>query len=124
MKLGVFSVSLSVKNLEQSKSFYEQLGFTVIAGSFAESYLMMQNETTIIGLFLNMFEGNILTFSPGWDSRGNELNSFDDIRKIEQSLQNNGINFITQTDKSKTNGASSFMVTDPDGNAVFFDQHR
>ncbi len=32
MKLGAFSVSLNVKDIQTSKLFYENLGFNVLAG--------------------------------------------------------------------------------------------
>ncbi|HMU05841.1 MAG TPA: hypothetical protein PJ990_19540, partial [Saprospiraceae bacterium] len=76
MKLGVFSVSLNVKDLTISKVFYENLGFTVFAGDLKMNYLIMKNESTIIGLFQGMFEKNLLTFNPGWDENAQKLDSF------------------------------------------------
>jgi hypothetical protein len=67
LKLGAFSMSLSVKNLEKSKEFYEKLGFTSFGGDVKNNYLIMKNGNALIGLFQGMFEGNILTFNPGWD---------------------------------------------------------
>ncbi|MCA9909331.1 MAG: VOC family protein, partial [Anaerolineae bacterium] len=64
MKLGAFSVSLSVKDLNASKAFYEKLGFSVFGGDAAHNYLIMKNGDHLIGLFQGMFEGNILTFNP------------------------------------------------------------
>ncbi|MEL6653274.1 MAG: VOC family protein, partial [Bacteroidota bacterium] len=86
MKLGAFSVSLSVKNLAVSKEFYETLGFSVFGGSMEQNYLIMKNESTLIGLFHGMFEGNILTFNPGWDQSAQALESFDDVRDIQSHL--------------------------------------
>ena len=83
MKLGAFSVSLSVKNLHDSKEFYEKLGFEVFAGDMAKNYLIMKNESSTIGLFQGMFENNILTFNPGWDGNAAPLEEFDDIRSIQ-----------------------------------------
>ncbi|NJW55077.1 VOC family protein, partial [Salinimicrobium sp. CDJ15-91] len=40
MKLGAFSVSLSVKDLQASKAFYENIGFSVVAGDFGKNYLI------------------------------------------------------------------------------------
>ncbi|MGY6647303.1 VOC family protein [Wenyingzhuangia sp. IMCC45574] len=122
MKLGVFSVSLSVKDLEQSKEFYEKLGFSVFAGSLEMNYLILKNESTIIGLFQGMFPNNILTFNPGWDENATALNDFDDVREIQDALQQNGITLDKQA-KTSSKGPESIMLTDPDGNQILIDQH-
>lgn len=123
MKLGVFSLSLSVKNIKASKTFYETLGFTVFAGDLSRNYLIMKNEKCLIGLFQGMFEGNMLTFNPGWDENAQNLESFDDVRAIQKQLKENGISVNPEADESTT-GPASFMVADPDGNVLLFDQHR
>lgn len=82
MKLGAFSISLSVKDIDKSKEFYEMLGFTVFAGQIEKNYLIMKNGNSLIGLFQGMFENNILTFNPGWDESANKLDDFDDVRTI------------------------------------------
>jgi catechol 2,3-dioxygenase-like lactoylglutathione lyase family enzyme len=123
MKLGAFSISLSVKDLKTSKQFYENFGFTVLAGSMENNYLIMKNENSIIGLFQGMFEGNILTFNPGWDERGMEIENFKDIREIQAHLKQKGIITEEQIDP-KTTGPASMMITDPDGNVILIDQHR
>jgi predicted lactoylglutathione lyase len=122
MKLGAFSISLAVKDIHKSKSFYEQLGFTVFAGDIAKNYLIMKNETSLVGLFEGMFENNIMTFNPGWDSSAQELNEFDDVRTIQKSLKANNQSLETEVDETTT-GPGSFMVLDPDGNAILIDQH-
>ncbi|WP_317045635.1 VOC family protein [Algoriphagus aquimarinus] len=122
MKLGAFSVSLSVKDLDNSKKFYESLGFSQFGGSMESNYLIMKNESTLIGLFNGMFEGNILTFNPGWDDNAQALKDFNDIREIQQKLKNSDIEIINPADQTTT-GPASFMVKDPDGNMILFDQH-
>jgi len=122
MKLGAFSVSLSVKDIIASKKFYENLGFKVFAGDLENNYLIMKNERSIIGLFQGMFENNILTFNPGWDENAKKLESFDDIREIQQVLKTKGIALESEADEN-TSGPASFVVVDPDGNAILFDQH-
>lgn len=122
MKLGAFSVSLSVKDIHASKTFYETLGFTVFAGDIEKNYLIMKNESSLIGLFQGMFENNILTFNPGWDANAKNLEQFDDIRTIQQYLKDNNITLETEADKN-TSGPASFVVLDPDGNAILIDQH-
>lgn len=122
MKLGAFSVSLSVKDINASKEFYENMGFTVLGGDLKKNYLIMKNENTLIGLFQGMFEGNILTFNPGWDERGKEIAEFDDVRKIQQHLKSKGIKLTSETDKGS--GPASIMFADPDGNVILVDQHR
>lgn len=123
MKLGAFSVSLSVKDINASKQFYENLGFIVFAGEIEKNYLIMKNENSLIGLFQGMFEGNILTFNPGWDENANNIENFDDVREIQRQIKNKAIPINSEADEN-TSGPASFMVTDPDGNVVLFDQHR
>lgn len=123
MKLGAFSVSLSVKDINTSKQFYENLGFKVFAGSMEQKYLIMKNENSLIGLFQGMFQGNILTFNPGWDENAANIEKFDDVREIQQQLKSKGITLSAEADE-KTSGPASIMLTDPDGNVVLIDQHR
>jgi predicted lactoylglutathione lyase len=123
MNLGAFSVSLSVKDINASKQFYENLGFTVFAGSIEKKYLIMKNENSLIGLFHGMFENNILTFNPGWDENANNIEKFDDVREIQRQLKNKSIKLTSEADE-KTTGPASLMVTDPDGNVILIDQHR
>lgn len=123
MKLGAFSISLSVKDLKTSKEFYEKFGFKQFAGSMEQNYLIMKNDNALIGLFQGMFQGNILTFNPGWDENANNVENFDDIRKIQQQLKNSGLTLTSEADE-KITGPASFMLTDPDGNVILIDQHR
>lgn len=122
MKLGAFSISLSVKDLNASKQFYEALGFIVFAGDIEKNYLIMKNGNALVGLFQGMFEHNILTFNPGWDENANLLEEFDDVRAIQRHLKNNNIQLENEVDES-TAGPASIVVMDPDGNAVLIDQH-
>jgi len=122
MKLGAFSISLSVKDLNTSKEFYEKLGFNHFAGNMEQNYLIMKNETTIIGLFQGMFEGNILTFNPGWDHNAQTLDEYEDVREIQKKLKSDGLAFATEADES-TEGPASFVMVDPDGNTILVDQH-
>lgn len=122
MKLGAFSVSLAVKDLEASKSFYENLGFAVFAGEMERNYLIMKNGDSLIGLFQGMFENNILTFNPGWDQGANPLDSFDDVRSIQKHLKSKGIKLEREADEG-TSGPENIVVMDPDGNAILIDQH-
>ena len=95
MDLGVFSISLTVSDLEASRAFYEKLGFTSLGGDPAHNYLILKNGDHVIGLFQGMFDRNILTFNPGWDANA-----------------------------QPTTGPAHFIVTDPDGNPILVDQHR
>ncbi|MCG9880899.1 MAG: VOC family protein [Bacteroidia bacterium] len=123
MKLGAFSISLSVKDLKTSKEFYEKLGFNAFAGSMEQNYLIMKNDNALIGLFQGMFNGNILTFNPGWDENAANLDSFDDIRIIQKHLKDSRLTLASEADE-KTTGPASLMLTDPDGNVILLDQHR
>ena len=123
MELGSFSISLAVKDLTASKTFYEKLGFKVIGGDAQQNWLILKNCDHVIGLFQGMFENNLLTFNPGWDQNGNELESFTDVRDIQRDLNSNGVTPDTQVDES-TSGPASIIITDPDGNQILIDQHR
>jgi len=123
MKTGTFSVSLNVKDITVSKTFYETLGFEVFAGSIEKKYLIMKNGNSLIGLFQGMFEGNILTFNPGWDENANNIEEFDDVREIQRHLKDSGIKLLSEADET-TKGPASIMLSDPDGNMILFDQHR
>ncbi len=123
MKLGAFSVSLNVSDIQASRQFYENLGFTVFAGTMEKNYLIMKNGNALIGLFKGMFEGNILTFNPGWDENAGNLDTFDDVRHIQRELKQKGIELTAEADET-TSGPASLMITDPDGNVIYIDQHR
>ena len=123
MKLGAFSVSLTVKDIHKSKAFYEKLGFKDLGGDITQGWLILKNESTVIGLFQGMFEKNILTFNPGWDQNAENLDSFTDIRELQAQLIEKEINLLTKADES-TVGPASFTIEDPDGNPILVDQHR
>jgi hypothetical protein len=106
-----------------SKFFYETLGFKVFGGDMTKNYLIMKNEDSLIGLFQGMFENNILTFNPGWDTNSSNLEEFDDVRKIQKDLKEKGLKLEMEVDEN-TSGPASFIVLDPDGNAILIDQHR
>ena len=122
MKLGAFSVSLAVKDLQTSRQFYEKLGFTSFVGEPAKGWLILKNGDSVIGLFQGMFDKNILTFNPGWDQNAQPLPSYTDVRELQRLLRAEGMHFVTEADES-TSGPASFIVVDPDGNPVLVDQH-
>lgn len=122
MHLGAFSASLSVKDLTASRKFYEALGFTVYAGEADKGYHIMKNGNALIGIFQGMFEGNILTFNPGWDENAQPLEEFADVREIQAELQAKGIE-LTATVEGVKPGPGRVMLKDPDGNVVLLDQH-
>jgi catechol 2,3-dioxygenase-like lactoylglutathione lyase family enzyme len=122
MELGTFSISLSVKDIEASKAFYEKLGFKVFGGDITQNWLIMKNGDHAIGLFQGMFDKNMLTFNPGWDSNANKLDEFTDIRTIQRHLKEQGVELVSEADES-TSGPASFFLFDPDGNPILVDQH-
>lgn len=122
MELGNFSVSLAVKDIEASKVFYEKLGFKVFGGEQTQNWLIMKNGEHNIGLFQGMFDKNILTFNPGWDSNAQPVAGFTDIRELQCQLKANGVSMIAEADESST-GPANFMIVDPDGNTILVDQH-
>jgi catechol 2,3-dioxygenase-like lactoylglutathione lyase family enzyme len=123
MQLGNFSISLAVKDIAASQAFYEKLGFKVFTGDAAKNWLILKNGELIVGLFQGMLEKNTLTFNPGWDSNAANLAEFTDIREIQRQLKAQGVALASEVDESTT-GPASFIVMDPDGNPVLFDQHR
>ncbi|MFB3164752.1 VOC family protein [Neobacillus sp. 179-J 1A1 HS] len=123
MKLGAFSVSLNVKDIHVSKEFYENLGFQVFGGDINQNWLILKNENCIIGLFQGMFDKNILTFNPGWNESAENLESFTDVREIQKQLKEKGVTMLSEADES-TEGPAHFIIEDPDGNQILFDQHR
>jgi catechol 2,3-dioxygenase-like lactoylglutathione lyase family enzyme len=122
MRLGNFSVSLAVKDIHRSRAFYEKLGFRAIAGEVESNWLILQNDTSTIGLFQGMFEKNSLTFNPGWDRACNTLPDFDDVRDIQTALKAHGLELAVQADEAST-GPAHLCVIDPDGNPILIDQH-
>jgi predicted enzyme related to lactoylglutathione lyase len=123
MELGAFSISLAVKDVEVSRSFYEKLGFTTMGGDAAQGWLILKSGDTLIGLFQGMFEKNMLTFNPGWDANAQNLSSFTDVREIQRRLKEQGVAFVEQADET-TSGPAHFLIVDPDGNPILIDQHR
>jgi catechol 2,3-dioxygenase-like lactoylglutathione lyase family enzyme len=122
MQLGAFSISLAVKDIHASKAFYEKLGFTTFGGEIEQNWLILKNGDTVIGLFQGMFEENILTFNPGWDQDAQAVESYTDVRELQRQLKDQGVAFASEADESTT-GPASFVVVDPDGNTILFDQH-
>ena len=122
MKLGTFSISLAVKDIAASKAFYEKLGFTVFGGNLEQQWLIMKNGDTVIGLFQGMFDQNILTFNPGWDSNAQQVADFTDVRELQRQLKAQGLTFASEADETTT-GPASFVIVDPDGNPLLVDQH-
>lgn len=123
MKLGSFSISLTVKDIHQSKAFYENLGFTFKGGDINQKWVVLKNGNAIIGLFEGMFDKNIITFNPGWDENAQNIEDFDDVRAIQEQLKNSGVQLTTEADAS-TSGPAYITLTDPDGNNILIDQHR
>ncbi len=123
MQLGAFSISLSVKDLKASQSFYEALGFVTMGDYSDQGWMMLKNGDTIIGLFKGMFEGNMLTFNPGWDQNAQNLDDFDDVRAIQNHLKKAGIELSEEADPD-SKGPAHITLKDPDGNVILIDQHR
>ena len=122
MQLGVFSISLAVKDIKASKAFYEKLDFKEVGGKLEQNWLILQNGTTTIGLFQGMFEKNIMTFNPGWTTDQETLEDFQDVRELQSTLKQRGLKLIAEADES-SKGPASFTLVDPDGNPILFDQH-
>jgi catechol 2,3-dioxygenase-like lactoylglutathione lyase family enzyme len=122
MNLGTFSISLAVKDLEASRVFYEKLGFEQVGGDAEQNWLILRNGETTIGLFQDMFEQNILTFNPGWNSQAESLEEFEDVREIQKELKSRGLILESEADET-AKGPASLTLIDPDGNTILIDQH-
>jgi lactoylglutathione lyase len=122
MEFGAFSISLAVKDIGASRAFYEKLGFKALAGDASQNWLILKNGPCAIGLFQGMFEKNILTFNPGWDSNASKVSTFTDVRELQRELKAQGIQLTTEADETST-GPASFTTVDPDGNPILVDQH-
>jgi catechol 2,3-dioxygenase-like lactoylglutathione lyase family enzyme len=122
MQLGVFSISLNVKDIKASREFYTKLGFTDFGGNIAQNWLIMKNGEQVIGLFQGMIEKNTLTFNPGWDSNAQEVPGFTDVRQLQRQLEENGVTLSVRADESTT-GPAYIIAVDPDGNPILIDQH-
>src|SRR5215212_4371328 len=122
MELGTFSISLAVKDLGASRSFYEKFGFRAFAGDASQNWLILKNGDHVIGLFQGMFDRNILTFNPGWDQNAQKLATFTDVRELQRRLKAQGVRLVQEADEATT-GPASFVAEDPDGNPVLVDQH-
>ena len=122
MKLGAFSISLSVKDLAKSMAFYEDLGFSHFGGQVEHNYAVMKNGDTLVGLYQGMFERNMLTFNPGWDQAAEAVDPFDDVRDIKAKIKAAGHDVSQEA--GEDSGIKSFVVMDPDGNPILIDQHR
>ncbi len=130
LELGAFSISLSVKDLEVSGEFYQKLGFEVLQKG--ENHLIMINGITVIGLFEGMFEGNILTFNPGFLTRpslegermdNQDTDQFMDVRAIQKHLKDQGLQLISEVEETENpHGPGSIILLDPDGNTILVDQ--
>tara|TARA_R100001377_G_scaffold71548_1_gene47178 strand:- start:1036 stop:1407 length:372 start_codon:yes stop_codon:yes gene_type:complete len=123
MQLGNFSISLTVKDIHKSKQFYERLGFVVVAGNIDEHWLVLRNASCKIGLFQGMFDQNILTFNPGWDADGHNVDPFTDVRQLQSQLKAEGLAPTKEADENGS-GPDFFTLVDPDGNQILVDQHR
>ncbi|HEX2207526.1 MAG TPA: VOC family protein [Longimicrobium sp.] len=122
MQLGAFSISLAVRDLAASRAFYEKFGFTAFGGEPAQNWLILKNGDTVIGLFQGMFERNMLTFNPGWDSNARPVDGFTDVRELQRRLKEQGVELAAEADET-TSGPAYLMAIDPDGNPILIDQH-
>ena len=111
-----------VKDLSLSIAFYQKLGFELFYDQREHNWVIMKNGDSVIGLFSDMFDGNIMTFNPGWDANAQALETFDDIRDIQAQVKQQGLVLNKEIDAGES-GPASFMLKDPDGNVILIDQH-
>ena len=120
--IGCFLCEFGVKDIEASKLFYEKLGLTIFGGDQSQNWLILKNGDHVTGLFQEMFENNLFTFNPGWTQDAKPLAAFTDVRELQRQLKGQGVSMISEADETTT-GPPSFMIADPDGNAILVDQH-
>jgi catechol 2,3-dioxygenase-like lactoylglutathione lyase family enzyme len=120
--LGAFSVSLTVKDLQASRAFYEKLDFEVVGGDAAQNWLILRNGVVTVGLFHGMFGRNTFTFNPGWDQNAQAIDLFTDVREHQRRLKSSGLTLTSEADE-KGKGPARFTLADPDGNPILIDQH-
>jgi len=108
MDYGHFSVSLAVKDIRISHAFYQKMGFRPIFGNLDENWIIMTNDSAIIGLFAGQFKNNILTFNPK------------DVRTLHKQLKSAGLTFDKEPEGKS--GPAHAVLTDPDGNMILLDQ--
>lgn len=123
MQLGVFSLSLNVKDIKASREFYAKFGFKDFGGNIEQNWLIMKNDgEQIIGLFQGMIEKNTLTFNPGWDSNAQTVPGYTDVRQLQRQLEEQGVVLAARTDEAGS-GPAYIIAIDPDGNPILIDQH-
>lgn len=122
MELGQFSVSLAVKDIRASLAFYEKLGFQRVGGQLEQNWVVLQSGSTKIGLFQGMFPKNMMTFNPGWGPSRQPLERFQDVRELQRTFKARGLMPALEADE-KGSGPAHFVLVDPDGNSLLFDQH-
>jgi catechol 2,3-dioxygenase-like lactoylglutathione lyase family enzyme len=122
MSVGAFSLSLPVKDLKESTTFYAKLGFEPFAGD-GESWSILYDGATVIGVFQGAIEKTALTFNPGWAGPGVPAEEFEDVRALRTRLAADGIEVLEDTTEDSAEGPASFKIQDPDGNEILFDQH-
>ena len=118
MDLGNFSISLAVRDIAESRTFYERLGFERTLGG--DNWGIFVNGKAVIGLFQGMFEENIITFNES------------DVRGVAAVLREQGVEVQPMTmadpndparlEPAGPDGPAHFTLTDPDGNQLLFDQ--
>nr|WP_247672620.1 VOC family protein [Aquimarina sp. MMG016] len=102
---------MAVKNIKASKDFYESIGFKIVDGNLDQNWVILKNGTSKIGLFQGMFTKNTMTFNPK------------SVREIHKKATEYKIPVLSVNGMDEKEGIASFMITDPDGNPILFDQH-
>ena len=122
MNLGAFSLSLNVKDIQDSLEFYQKLGFTVFHGEVENKWMILKNGNCTLGLFEGMIPKNILTFNPGWDENAQPVGEFVDVREWQERLKGAGVELMLEVEEG-TSGPGHLVLEDPDGNQIMLDQH-
>jgi lactoylglutathione lyase len=125
--IGINHVGIRVTNLEQSRKFYEDLGFEFLAGPMGpEPVAIMEHPSGVnINFILNADSGiadNILMDvperHPGYTHMALDVN---DINAVQVTIEKLGIE-ITEGPITLPDGGIMFFIRDQDRNVIEFHQ--
>lgn len=117
------SVTLAVKDLNISRKFYENLGFKQFSSNKEQNWILMKSASCVIALFEWEYEKNNADSSSNYESNEFSLDLYPDYEDLKRQIESAETEIINNTDEN-SKGPASFMIMDPDGNAVFIDQHH
>lgn len=107
-KLGRFEICLPVADIAASAEFYGALGFRKTGGNREENWEVLARGEAWVGLFKGMFDDPFVNFRAG------------DIGGLLEAAEERGLE-PTRVRRLDHPRCGSFILSDPDGNQLFFD---